>query len=57
MLSIARKTALTSNVSRIASRSMVAAKPLIVVPGQKVQRRQYAANGSASAEKVNYCER
>ncbi|CAO3627347.1 unnamed protein product [Mucor hiemalis] len=51
MLSIARKTALTSNVSRIASRSMVAAKPLIVVPGQKVQRRQYAANGSASAEK------
>lgn len=52
MLSIARKTALNSNVSRIASRSIVAAKPLIVVPGQKVQRRQYAVNGSASAEKV-----
>lgn len=51
MLSIARKTALNSNVSRIASRSIVAAKPLIVVPGQKVQRRQYAVNGSASAEK------
>lgn len=53
MLSIARKTALAGNVSRIATRSIVAAKPLIVVPGQKIQRRLYS-NGNASAEKVIY---
>jgi hypothetical protein len=51
MLSIARKTALAGNVSRIVAKSIVAAKPLMVVPGQKMARRQYSS-GSASAEKV-----
>lgn len=51
MLSIARKATLSGNVLRIVSRTIVSAKPLIVVPGQqKIQRRQYA-NGNASAEK------
>jgi hypothetical protein len=55
MLSIARNSALKGNISRIAQRSIVSVKPLIVVPGQQQQqvrqRRQYT-NGSATAEKV-----
>lgn len=47
MLSIARKTALSGSVARIAQRTIL--KPMTVLP---TQRRQYSA-GSATAEKVN----
>jgi hypothetical protein len=52
MLSIARKSVLNSNITRVAQRSIVVTKPLIVSPEQQLQQGRRYTNASATAEKV-----
>jgi hypothetical protein len=56
MLSIARKSALSGNISRIAQRSIAttAIRPVVLVPGQQLNQRRQYTNASATAEKVMF---
>lgn len=53
MLSIARKSAISGNISRLAQRTVATTtvRPLVLVPGQQLNQRRQYTNASATAEK------